>query len=110
MAATVLRLFAEQPTPAEVARELERLAETTGNIAFARAARALFQVEPPGRPAINDAAAIAEAVALFKSGQATSLHKAFLRVARAIDGYADPRSVAERLRRKFNAQKISSTK
>lgn len=91
------------PTPPEVAVLLEKLAADTGDPAFARAARAIFQVSP-GRPAVNDAAAIAEAEEIFESGRARSLNAAFMQVAAAVSPYGNLRSVAERLRRKHGAK------
>lgn len=92
---------------AAVARELERLAEASGDAAFRRAARALRQQDRTGRPAINDSHAIKEALDLFRNGEARSMNDAFRKVARAIQGYSEPRSVAERLRRKWRAKKNS---
>lgn len=95
-------------TPAEVARELDRLAESSGNAAFRRAARALRQQDLAGRPAINDALAIEEALRLFRNGEARTMNAAFRQVARAIEGFSEPRSVVERLRRKWRAKKESA--
>jgi hypothetical protein len=93
-------------TPRAVAVELEKLAAASGNAAFARAARALFQQTSTGRPAINDRRAIEEAVALFREGNARSMNAAFRQVAAAVHGFSNVRSVAERLRQKWKARKI----
>jgi len=89
------------------AAALERLADASGDPAFRSAARALFQAggERPakgGRPAKNDAGAIARAVEMAANGKAPSLAEAFRRVARARGVATDKvRGVAERYRRKY---------
>lgn len=90
-------------SPAEVAAELEALAERTGDPAFHRAARALLADHGGGRPAIDDADLIAEARALFAAGKVPTLNAAFLKVAKTRAGEIRPRSLAERLRRKHAA-------
>ncbi len=75
-----------------------------------RAANALHQ-QAPGRPSIDDAKLIEEAVWLFKQGKAKSINQALRKVARTVADQEGVRSVAERLRRKMRADaKKSSTK
>ncbi len=89
---------------------LRCLAEQTGDPAFMRAANALHQ-QAPGRPSIDDAKLIEEAVWLFKQGKAKSINQALRKVARTVADQEGVRSVAERLRRKMRADaKKSSTK
>ena len=91
-----------------MAAALRALSEATGEPAFCRAERALFQ-QPAGRPAINDAQAVAEAVDLFERGEARSLSDAFNQVARAKAPYGNRRSVAEWFRRNHARQQKVST-
>ena len=93
-----------QPDRAVVAAELERLAGETGDAAFLRAAQSLFQ-QPPGRPAINDEAALREADFLIESGRARSMRDALMRVARARSMHGNLRSIYDRLRRKAAGRK-----
>ncbi len=93
------------PTRADVADYLNDLARRTGDRAFHRTARTLFQSQSAGRPTIDDRAAIAEAEALYATGKARSMWAAFIRVARSRYPSRRPKSVAERLQKKWRAQK-----
>lgn len=96
-------MFASAPaTIAEVAAELERLADATGESAYRRAARALYQ-QPAGRPPVDDRNALAEVRWLISTGKVASTHAALLQVARAICGRNSIRATAERLRKKLAA-------
>jgi len=93
-AATALRAAA-------LKSELQRLAEETEDPDLVRAARAAAR-RPSGRPAINDAAAVAEVRKLVATGQARSFRAVCWKVARTKPG--NRRSTAERLRRKVVAE------
>jgi len=97
-------------TAGEIADWLEQLGTATGDRQFARAARTLRQGTSPGRPLINDDQALSEAQWLLETGKAKTLNGALERVSRSVGGYAKPRSVVERLRRKIRQRKNSSTK
>lgn len=96
------------PSLDDVAAALEDLATRTGEIAFERAARALYQ-SSPGRKAVDDRAALAEVRWLLETGEARSLNDALRMVAKSLRGSGNIRSVAERLRRKWLQTQISST-
>lgn len=97
------------PTVHEVEEDLRALAERTGEVAYLRAANALHQ-QRAGRPAANDRRLIEEVHDLVQSGEVPSLNRALRQVARTVPGQ-NPRSVAERLRRKIAAEmQNSSTK
>lgn len=89
---------------------LETIAEETGDRSYLRAGRALFW-EPSGRkpktPRADDKA-IDEALHLVESGSSPSLHSAFVTVAKTKWPYSEPRSVAERLRRRFKRTRAST--
>lgn len=93
----------------DVCLVLDELAARTGEPALRRAANALRQ-ESPGRRALNDRRAIAEAESLFACGKAKTMRAAFTMVARTIRGPARTSSIAERLRRKWAASKKGATK
>ena len=61
--------------------------------------------KPSGRPRIDDASAVYEALALIDAGKAKSPNGAFRRYARGLHQYdlRAQRSLAERLRRKHKA-------
>lgn len=101
--------LAAAPTPEAIAAELERLAVVTGDPAYRRAARSLCQQQSRGRPPIDDAAAIDEALALLESGGARSLNQALRFVARTMGTRGEVDGIAERLRRKIVKAKKSST-
>lgn len=82
-----------------VAEMLEALADWSGDQAFRRAASALRQ-NFPGRPAVDDAAALAEAEALLKSGAEPTLNAAIRLVVKARADRPFRRAMFERLRRK----------
>lgn len=89
-------------TIAEVYDALEALSAETGQKAFSRAARALYQ-QQGGRPRYDDRMAIAEVEDLLASGRAKTLHQALMLVARARGPAGCEKSTTERLRRKFRA-------
>lgn len=95
-------------SPGAVADALLRIAELTGDAAYRRAAKVLTQL-PPGRQAIDDRLALQDAQAMLDDGHAKSRRAALLMAAKAICRGKNPRHVAERLRRKWKAQKISAT-
>lgn len=99
-----LKLPGIAPSLSDLAADLERWAEETGNGAYLRAARALWQ-QPAGRPAIDDRQAIAEVNSHLETGRAQSLSQACMLVAQAIGPLGQERSTAERLRRKINPRK-----
>src|SRR4051812_43375661 len=67
----------------EVAGILDHLCAQTGDPAYARAARTIFQ-QPPGRRPIDDRKAIQDAEELFREGKARSLHDARMQVASSL--------------------------
>ncbi|MDR7146161.1 hypothetical protein [Rhizobium sp. BE258] len=81
---------------------LRSLAAQTGEMAFVRAANALYQ-QPGGRPVINDEGLIEEARWLLQRGKAKSLNQALRKVAATVSDGDGIRSIAERLRRKMRA-------
>jgi hypothetical protein len=85
----------------DIVAELENLFAETGAQCFSRAVRALNQATVQGRPARDDALALIEVTWLVDSGSVRSLNEALLRVASAIEPTQNPKSVAERLRRKY---------
>lgn len=87
---------------------LELIAVATNDNRIRHAAR-ILQGRNGGRPPIDDDAAIQEAEVLFTTGAVKSRRASFMRVARSVGGFDSQRAVAERLRRKFNARKISTT-
>lgn len=92
---------------ADLCDALEVLALESGNPAFSRAARALYQ-QDGGRPSIDDRMAIAEARELLSTGKAKSVAQALAMVAKARSPAGDERAVrsmAERLRRKIALEK-----
>ena len=87
-----------------------RFADETGDKSFARASRALLW-EPCGRKPKTpqaDNKAISDALQLVESGSSPSLHSAFVTVAKTKWPYSEPRSVAERLRRRFKRTRAST--
>jgi hypothetical protein len=72
--------------------------------AWGRAERAFFQAAPLGPPMIDDAAALSEARALLERGIVGTPNAARMRVARRLAKHsgASPKSIAERLRRKWD--------
>lgn len=108
MSATFAIPASDRPSIADVAAELERLAAETGDPAYSRAARALFW-DTPGRRPINDAAAIAEAQWLVRTGGTKSLNAALRQIAKTFRTDVPIKSIVERLRRKVAiSRKISS--
>jgi hypothetical protein len=95
----------------EVAGILDHLCAQTGDPAYARAARTLFQ-QSPGRRPIDDRRAVQDAEELFKQGKARSRHDARMQVASSLAPYGTWRewcSIAERLRKKSaDEQKVST--
>lgn len=92
---------AAPPTRTDVAEILERLAKQTGDAAFSRAARALFQETGPGRAAKNDRAALSEIAWLLQNGEARTFNRAAHHVGRSLGiERAKIGSFVERLRRK----------
>ena len=87
---------------------LDRMADETNDVAVRRAARAIRH-QPPGRPPINDDAALAEAERLLATGAARSMRAALMRVARVRAGHGNAKSVYERLRRKSARMKKCAT-
>ena len=102
-------MSADPSIPGDVARELERLADLTGDPAYLRAARALSQL-PGGRPSIDDRLALEEVQAILDDGRTKTESAALLLVAKSICRGEDPKHVAERLRKKWVALKKSSAK
>lgn len=82
-------LMAEARTPSEA-------------LAWRRAERAFFQQSSPGRPAIDDRAALDEVQALMQSGR--TKHAALTKVSRRVAGHGSSKAVYERLRRKLAAK------
>jgi hypothetical protein len=82
----------------DVAAFLEHLASVKQDRRYLSAARMVRT--PPGRPAIDDDAAIAEAENMFATGVVKSLNAGFLAVAQAYGRRRNAKSYAERLRRK----------
>ncbi|KQR77798.1 hypothetical protein ASG03_15615 [Rhizobium sp. Leaf341] len=81
---------------------LRLLAHKTGNADFLRAANALHR-QPAGRPSIDDAKLIGEALWLHRNGKAKTINQALMKVARTVADEGGVKSVAERLRRKMHA-------
>lgn len=94
------------PTLEEVSDALRNWFELSGNPAFQRAERALWQ-QQPGRPEIDDGWAIYQAQELITEGCAKSLNEALGILARASVPTAERKAFIERLRRKM---KKGSTK
>lgn len=86
-------------------RRLLADAKRTGNPAYERAARALTQ-QSPGRPSFDDRRALAEVRELVERGTTTNRALTMVVATLRADG-CNPKSVAERLRRKL---KKSATK
>lgn len=85
---------------ASLLAQIDRLADETGDPRLVRASRATRQLSP-GRPSIDDRAAIAEAERLLATGKVRSKRAALLKVSRTIAVHGNVRSVYERLRLKM---------
>lgn len=94
------------PTLKEVSDALREWFEISGDPAFLRAERALWQ-QQPGRPKIDDNWAIYQAEELIVEGCAKSLNGALSILARATVAVEERKAFIERLRRKM---KKTSTK
>ena len=101
-----VRLISTAPL-AESAELLDRLAEFTGDRAWARAANALRQ-QPGGRkPIAADEAAIAQVLDLMRGRPALSMREACRQVAKGFWPYKSPESCARRLSGKIAARKAA---
>jgi len=92
----------------DVAAFLDHLFRMKGDPAYLRASRSLFQL-PPGATPIDDSYALEEIQAILASGGEKTLWAACMRVAKARCRGQNPRSTAERYRRKCEKENISST-
>lgn len=90
---------------ADLLAEIDRIADETGDPRLVRASRATRQMSP-GRPAIDDAGALAEAKRLLQTGVVPTRRAACMKVAKTHGLHKKPHSFVERLRRKWQREEI----